>query len=134
MQASAFRLHPGVDLRKELLRFAQQHRIEAACVLSCVGSLSAAIVRMPGARVVRTYDEPLEIVSLVGTLSADSEHLHISFSRLDGQCLGGHVEDGCIVRTTAEVVIGQLPYLSFQRRLDENTGFPELIIEDHRNL
>jgi len=129
MHTSAFRLGPEVDLRTGLMRFAQDHDLQAAFVLTCVGSLSTAVVRMPGAQIVRTYEEPLEIVSLTGTFSAKSEHLHISLSRLDGSCVGGHVEDGCIVRTTAELVIGNLPTMIFDRAHDDRTGFPELIVK-----
>lgn len=119
---------PGLDLRKELIRFAGENDLHAAFVLTCVGSLSAAVLRMPGAKIVRRYDEPLEIISLVGTFSTESEHLHLGMSRLDGSCVGGHVEDGCIVRTTAEVVVGDLLDVTFDRALDAETGFPELVV------
>ena len=49
---------------------------------------------------------PLEIVSLVGTLSADGCHLHASVSNGEGRTSGGHLLEGCPIYTTAEVVIG----------------------------
>ncbi len=58
---------------------------------------------MPGgfgeAAVFRTFDEPMEIVSLAGTLSPEGLHVHISLSRRDGACVGGHFLLGCVVNT-----------------------------------
>ena len=49
MRAHAFRLTPGTDLRAELRRLTEEHALRAGCILSCVGSLSHARLRMPGA-------------------------------------------------------------------------------------
>lgn len=133
MRAHAFRLAPGSDLRSELTRLTAEHGLRAACILTCVGSLSAARLRMPGApgepEAYATFDEPLEIVSLTGTLGSDGLHVHIGLSRRDGSCVGGHLVEGCRVHTTAELVIGELPDLDFRRRLDPATGYAELSVE-----
>ena len=130
MHAHAFRLTPGTDLRAELERLTEALR--AGCILTCVGSLSRASLRMPGAageaEVIQTFVEPMEILSLSGTLSPDGPHLHISLARRDGSCLGGHLVEGCIVNTTAELVIGELPQAEFRRSLDAATGYAELSI------
>jgi len=42
--------------------------------------------------------------------------------------LGGHLQDGNIVRTTAELVIGELTDVSFSRLLDPETGYDELVV------
>ena len=42
--------------------------------------------------------------------------------------VGGHVAAGCLVNTTAEVVIGSADGLRFHRALDPETGYPELQI------
>src|SRR5215469_16712416 len=101
MRAFAARLTPGADLKAELQRLTEAHGWRAACILTCVGSLSRGRLRMPGAvgeaDVVRAFDEPMEIVSLVGTLGADGPHLHIGLSRRDGACVSGHVVQGCVV-------------------------------------
>jgi predicted DNA-binding protein with PD1-like motif len=76
--------------------------------------------------VILDLDEQTEIVSLVGTLSPEGSHLHIALSRRDGQCVGGHVLDACIVHTTAELVIGELTDLAFGRKPDRETGYREL--------
>jgi len=133
MRAHAFRLTPGADLRAELEGLIQTHGLRAACVLSCVGSLSHARLRMPGAagdpEVFAEWAGPMEIVSLAGTLGADGLHVHMSLARRDGTCVGGHLVKGCTVHTTAELVIGELPDVAFHRPLDPVTGYNELSVE-----
>jgi len=68
-----------------------------------------------------------EIVSLVGTLNEDA-HLHVSLSDAEGNTVGGHVLGDLEVFTTAEVVIGDAVDLLFTREMDEQTGFPELVV------
>src|SRR5471030_2296486 len=112
MRTHAFRLAPGTDLKAELERLTEEHALRAGCILSCMGSLSRARLRMPGAvgdaEAFRTFAEPMEIVSLTGTLCSDGPHVHISLARPDGACIGGHLAQGCIVNTTAELVVGEL--------------------------
>jgi predicted DNA-binding protein with PD1-like motif len=133
MHAHAFRLTPGTDLIQGLKRLTETLALRAGCILSCVGSLSHARLRMPGAvgeaEVFRTFVEPMEIVSLTGTLCPDGLHVHISLARRDGACIGGHLVPGCIVNTTAELVIGELPQVAFSRPLDDATGYGELSIQ-----
>ena len=133
MLAHAFRLTPGADLKAELGRLTAEHGFLAGCILSCVGSLSQARLRMPGAmgddEVFKTFAEPMEIVSLTGTLCPDGLHIHISLARRDGACIGGHLVRGCIVHTTAELVIGELPQVEFRRPPDSVTGYNELSVQ-----
>ena len=132
MHAHAFRLTPGTDLKAGLERLTEEHALRAGCILSCVGSLSQARLRMPGAvgdaTIFRTFVEPMEIVSLTGTLCPDGVHVHISLARPDGACIGGHLAHGCIVNTTAELVIGEMPEVEFHRTLDSATGYAELSV------
>ncbi len=136
MRAHAFRLTPGVDLRAELERLIQDRGLRAACILSCAGSLSHARLRMPGAigdpEVFTTFAEPMEIVSLTGSLGFDGLHVHISLARRDAACVGGHLAHGCIVHTTAELVIGELPEVEFRRPMDPVTGYNELSVQPLR--
>lgn len=137
MRAYASRLTPGTDLRAELERLTAELALRAGCIVSCVGSLSAARLRMPGAvgeaEVVTTFTESMEIVSLTGTLCADGLHVHISLSRRDGSCVGGHLVPGCVVNTTAELVIGELDDVEFRRPLDPATGYHELSLQPRRS-
>lgn len=132
MRAHAFRLTPGIDLHGALERLTETHAFRAACVLSCVGSLTEARLRMPGARgereTFKVFAEPMEILSLSGTLCPDGLHLHVALSRRDGSCIGGHLVTGCVVHTTVELVIGELTEVEFTRPLDPATGYDELDI------
>jgi hypothetical protein len=88
---------------------------------------------MPGAKpenqIVKEWEGPLEIVSGTGTLSQDDCHIHIAVSDKKGLVLDGHLKDGCIVKTTVEVVLGIFDDVTYKRVLDKNTGFEELEIE-----
>lgn len=128
-RAYALRLEPGDDLRRSLESHAQARPIPAAGILSAVGSLTSARIRMAGAEALRSLEGPLEILTLSGTVGAGGAHLHMMVSDAEGQCIGGHVAEGCIVHTTAELVLLLLPGLRFDRRPDPTTGYPELAIE-----
>ena len=41
---------------------------------------------------------------------------------------GGHLRPGCLVNTTAEIVLAELPDTVFTRERDEATGYEELAI------
>ena len=71
----------------------------------------------------------LEILSLAGSLSPDGAHLHIAVADARGRVTGGHVAQGCIVRTTAEILLALLPDVRFRRAPDARTGCQELVIE-----
>jgi predicted DNA-binding protein with PD1-like motif len=128
MRTHALRLRPGEDLRLALEEATRARRLAAACVLTCVGSLERARLRLAGGDEVLELAGPLEIVALVGTLSADGPHLHGSFADEKGEVRGGHVLAGCIVRTTAELVVAELEGLTFGRELDPATGWRELVV------
>lgn len=132
IQTLILRLTPGEDLRQALdAAFAQlqaEQNAQAACVISAVGSLSRAVLRYaaePGGTVLA---EPLELITLSGTLGADGAHLHASVADARGVVRGGHVMPGCIVRTTAEIVLAPLPGWEFTRAQDAQTGFKELVV------
>ena len=131
-QPLVLRLAPGEDLRTALTTAFTQLQAEqgtkAACVISAVGSLSRAVLRYaaePGGTVL---EEALELITLSGTLSPDGAHLHASVADARGDMRGGHVMPGCIVRTTAEIVLAALPGWEFTRAQDAQTGFKELVV------
>jgi len=72
-------------------------------------------------------NERFEIVSLVGTLNHGG-HLHVCLADREGHTVGGHVLGDLEVFTTAEVMVGDAPDLSFTREMDPRTGFPELVV------
>jgi predicted DNA-binding protein with PD1-like motif len=132
MRAIAARLRPGQDLRRELLGLAERERVDAGWVLTCVGSLSRVTLRPAGTERRISRDGMFEIVSLVGTLSRGGGHLHLSASDEEGSTVGGHLVDGCVVRTTAEVVLGADERLAFDRRHDPETGYDELVVGERQ--
>ncbi|AMO99332.1 hypothetical protein CAter282_1446 [Collimonas arenae] len=70
----------------------------------------------------------IEILTLAGSLSPDGAHLHISVADAQGRVSGGHVARGCIVRTTAELLLALLPEHRFSREPDAVSGFSELVV------
>ena len=108
MKTHAFRLTPGQDLREELERFVKEKNIRAGIVLTCVGSLRKAALRVGNSDEKSALDGIFEILSLSGTLSKDGIHCHIGLSDVDGRFEGGHLKKGCIIHTTAEMVVGEL--------------------------
>lgn len=136
MLTHVLHLAPGDDLRPSLERaFAElsaQRGIKAACIVSGIGSLTRALLRYAQQPEGSLIEGPLELLTLAGTLSVDGAHLHASVSDERGNVKGGHVVPGCIVRTTAEVVIALLPEWEFRREMDVQTGYPELVAKhDH---
>ncbi|WP_246285167.1 PPC domain-containing DNA-binding protein [Hymenobacter lapidiphilus] len=128
LRTYALRLKPGQDLRRELLAFAQAHSLRAACILTGVGSLTTATLRLANQEGPTVYQGHFEIVSLVGTLSVNGSHLHLSVADSTGRTLGGHLLGGNIIYTTAELVIGELPALDFRRETDPTFGYQELVV------
>jgi uncharacterized protein len=124
----ALRLLPGQDLKQELAALCGRERLAAACVLTCVGSLNIAHLRYAGKSAGDVLEMPLEILALVGTLGRGGPHLHLTVADESGQTWGGHLLEGCLVRTTAELVLGVLPGLVFDRAPDPETGYSELVI------
>jgi predicted DNA-binding protein with PD1-like motif len=124
----ALRLHPGDDLKIKLAEFVKENKIKAGYIITCVGSLSKVTLRLANRNETQTWKESFEITSLTGTLSPDGNHLHISIADKEGVTIGGHLMDGSIISTTAEIIIGEVPDLIFKRELDSVTTLKELKI------
>ncbi len=126
LQVYALRLGPGQDLRAALQQFVADKKLEAACIVTCVGSLQKTVLRLANQDHHTSFEGKREIVSLVGTLAVTGSHLHLSVSDSTGVTLGGHLVEGCQVYTTAEIVIGILPAYRFTREPDPKSGYQEL--------
>lgn len=126
MSFFALRLRPGQDLGFELSRFVRENNLQAGFIVTCVGSLRQAALRLANRSETTMYEDKFEIVSLVGTLDAEGYHLHISLSDGQGRTIGGHLMAGCLIYTTAEIIIGEADHLLFSRPFDPETGYPEL--------
>jgi predicted DNA-binding protein with PD1-like motif len=128
MKTLPVRLRPGDDLRAALEALVRAQGCTAAFVLSGIGSLAAASIRLAGAEQTMRLDVELEILTVAGSISPEGSHLHISVSDATGRVLGGHVAPGCTVRTTAEILLALLPDWRFTREPDTATGYAELLI------
>ncbi len=132
MKIHCIRLRRGDDLLLSIRALAAEKNIAAGVVLSAVGCISEGRIRDASGVTIRPITEHCEIVSLNGTVSAQRCHLHIALSREDLTTLGGHLCPGCIVGTTCELVIGELPGIRFGVEQDAETGYNELIfMEDN---
>lgn len=133
MRQLSFRLKPGEYLKEEIERRAKEHGVKAGVLLSIVGGLENAVLRMAGSeadhQIIKEWNEPFEIVSGTGTISKDGCHMHVALSDQKGHVIGGHLKDGCRVKYTAEIVIGVFDDVSYKRVYDADTGYEELEIE-----
>jgi predicted DNA-binding protein with PD1-like motif len=126
------RLQPGQDLKAALEQGLRERRGTAAWVLSAIGSLRVARLRLAGHRRPTVLQGPLEITSLAGSLSPDGAHLHIVVANARGKVTGGHLLSGSLIHTTAEVLLVALPGYRFRRVEDPATGYRELAIRPRR--
>ncbi|OUL20193.1 PPC domain-containing DNA-binding protein [Nostoc sp. 106C] len=133
MKIFAIRLKPNEDLRESLKKFAIQQHIQAGFILSAIGSLKKAKIRFANQENSTVFSDKFEILALNGTVAITGVHLHIAIADKQGKTIGGHLDNGCIIYTTAEIVIGATEEFSFKRTFDEQTGYQELEIETQRN-
>lgn len=132
------RLQPGEDLRDSLCKFAAVKGIKAATIISCVGSLTTAMIRLANDEDGTMLSGPFEIVSLVGMLDYQDTshplykgdgHVHISISDGAGATSGGHLLSGSTIYTTAEISILEIEHALFKRTPDvgpNGSGYMEL--------
>ena len=131
LTARATRFGPGTDLLPALQAIAGKR---ACVVLSAVGSIKSITLRTADASAhknpLRTWDKPMEIVSMTGTVSDNGKHLHVSVSDETGSVFGGHLVSGTI-HTTLELVLGSIEGVVFHRKHDDETGYKELEISSN---
>jgi predicted DNA-binding protein with PD1-like motif len=129
MKIYTFRLKPGQDLFDSIQSFIVENNIEAGCVLSSVGSLTHATLRLANRGHYNEYKGHFEIVSITGTVSTNGSHIHVSISDGDGMTVGGHLVSGCKIYTTAEIVLAVFDDVIYKRELLENdSGYEELVV------
>jgi hypothetical protein len=123
------RLKPGADLKKSIQEFVTENKLTAAWISTCVGSLVNYYIRFANQSQGSEGEGHFEIVGLTGTLSMNGSHIHISISDSTGKTIGGHLIEGCIIYTTAEIVIQSTDELVFKREKDGTTPWEELQVE-----
>ncbi|MBS0847936.1 PPC domain-containing DNA-binding protein [Citrobacter sp. JGM124] len=129
----AIRLLPGEDVLPALRKYVKQYNLQAAFIAGCVGSLTNVALRYAGQsyagkKGIDFLTGKFEVVSLIGTLDANGEHLHLAVSDEKGVMTGGHMVDGSTVRTTLELVIGELEQVTFQRETCALSTYEELVV------
>ena len=128
MKVHCYRLEPNDDLKSKLAQICSEKNLQAACIVSSVGSLKKLKLRLANSKTFLEKNENFEIISLNGTISVHGIHLHASVSDEQGRVFGGHLMDQNFIYTTCELVILELPGVSFTREMDKATGFKELRI------
>ncbi|MDZ7897369.1 MAG: PPC domain-containing DNA-binding protein [Arcicella sp.] len=125
----ALRLKPNQDLKQEIEAFVKKENIEAGWIMTCVGSLTQANLRYANQPEGTKSNGHFEIVSLVGTISVNGSHIHLSMSDSLGITKGGHLLNENLIYTTAEIVIGESKNHVFTRQKDGSTPWEELQVK-----
>jgi uncharacterized protein len=125
----AFRLKPGNDLKKEIETYAKENNIQAGWISCGVGSLTDYNIRFANQPEGSKDSGHFEIVSLIGTVSVNGSHIHVSVSDGTGKTIGGHLLDGNLIYTTAEIVIQESDDFVFTREKDGSTPWEELQVK-----
>lgn len=117
-----------VSLMEALNRFCQEQNILCG-IIGGLGAINEATFRFldPATKqyVDKTFSEQMEITNLTGNISQKDGklylHVHITASRSDYTCIGGHLLDAKI-NGACELVVDAFPALHPGRRPDEETG------------
>ncbi len=117
-----------VSLMEALTRFCTEQHILSG-VIGGLGAINEATFRFldPATRkyVDKTFAEQMEITNLTGNISQKDGnpylHVHITASRRDYTCVGGHLLDAKI-NGACELTVDACPSLHPGRRADEETG------------
>ena len=125
---AALRLKPGEDPVAALRALQVQTGAQAMALVTCVGSLTRAVIRHANRPEGTAYRGHYEITSLVGTIDPLAEHLHLTITDGEGLAFGGHLLPGSAVYTTAEIVVVLLEELSFARAPCPYSGYDELVV------
>ncbi len=130
IRTHSLRLRRGADLMASIKALCAERQIAAGVVLSAVGCISRGRIRDASGVRIREFSEDCEIVSLNGTVSQTRCHLHIALSREDLSTIGGHLCEGCIINTTCELVLAEIPGTVIHREFDPETGYDELRFQE----
>lgn len=122
------RLPHGADLLESITKIANEENIRVGKV-TAIGAVQRAAIAYYNQDTKeyerKEFDKHLEIVSCVGNISTLKQrsmaHCHIVLADEHGNCLGGHLTNGCIV-FACEVIIEELEGDSLIRHLDGTTG------------
>ena len=116
------------EVMEALMAFCVENQIFAGNIIG-LGAIGEATFRFldPATKkyVDRTFNEQMEITNLTGNISQKDGkpylHVHITASRRDYTCIGGHLLSARI-NGACELVVRAFPGAELGRRLDEETG------------
>ncbi len=121
------RLKPGQEVKTEVQKLAKEKHLQAASIVSAMGSLTDVAIRLANKEPTSKYQGHFEVVSLSGYLAENEFHVHMAVSDDEGKTIGGHMMDGNIVYTTLVLVIeGHLRY-QYRREYDPASKYNELV-------
>ena len=128
------RLFPEEDVNKQLKEACNLHDVKTAVIISGIGQLKKAKLgyfKEKGDYSPKTFDKPLEILSLTGNINRREDdyllHLHAVLGDEDKNAIGGHFIDGEI-SITAEIVMLKTD-LKINRKSNEKSGLKDLYLE-----
>ena len=124
------RLPKDADLLETLNAVCAEHGITRGSV-QCIGAVEKAVLgfyRQDEQKYVdHELTEELEILIGAGNVSIKDGkpfvHMHLTLSREDGSCLGGHALPGTVI-FACEAIITPIDGAPLVRDLDEPTGLP----------
>ena len=125
------RLSHGADLLAELTRVAAESGVRCGRV-EALGAVQKARVGCYDQRAKQygylEFNEPLEILALLGNVSAKAEapgqpfvHAHVTFADEKGRACGGHLAEGTVI-FAAEFRLEELRGVELVRQPDAVTG------------
>ena len=125
------RLPANSNVFEQVRKLIKDADLHSVFIMTCVGSVQSCRLRLADSTGTMDLNENHEIVSLVGTFDSEGGHIHGSFSDKKGRVIGGHLMSDIpmIVYTTVEIVLAECIDVKFSRQFDEETGYPELVIE-----
>jgi len=124
------RLPHGADLLTSLTDFAVQNQVKLGWV-HALGAVRRACLGYYDQETreysFHTWEEPMEICSLVGNLSLKDgkpiAHVHVTLSTEDGSCIGGHLAAGTEI-FACEFQMLEYTGGTLNRGFDVTTGLP----------
>lgn len=134
----ALRIPPGEDVLESIINVCKKNSITNGVIMSALGSWKKAAfcnpTDLPDGKV--GYGAPTvlqegyyELVNLSGMICNDKDgnilpHIHLTISDEQGNSYGGHMQSGCEVLITTDIVIGIFNGIVMGRRFDDELGVP----------
>ena len=133
----AVRLPPGTDVMAGIIDTCEKYNVKDGVIISALGSWRKATFANPtdlpngkvGYGESTVLEGNYELVNLSGIICHDTEgkilpHIHLTISDEKGTAYGGHLQPGCEVLLTTDIIIGSFSGIDMGRRFDEKLGVP----------